>query len=105
MIRNLIFDLGGVLLNDDVEADPRALAEAGLPEYARWPEFPELGEIANRYLNGLMSDVRVWSVARGEDEIVADTTTEYSKGGEVSVKTFAFAAEELSALKARNANP
>lgn len=56
MIRNLIFDLGGVLLNYDIEADTRALAEAGLPEYARWPEFPELGETANSYLNGLMTD-------------------------------------------------
>ena len=34
----------------------------------------------------------------GNVEIVADTTTEFSKGGEVSVKTFAFAAEELSTL-------
>lgn len=56
MIRNLIFDLGGVLLNYDVEADTRALAEAGLPEYARWHEYPELGIIANGYLNGLISD-------------------------------------------------
>lgn len=56
MIRNLIFDLGGVILNYDVEADTKALAKAGLPEYSRWEEFPELGEIANLYLNGLISD-------------------------------------------------
>lgn len=56
MIRNLIFDLGGVLLNYDVDADTRALAEAGLPEYARWHEYPDLGQIADAYLNGLMAD-------------------------------------------------
>ena len=56
MIRNLIFDLGGVILNYDVEADTRALAQAGLPEYASWDRYPELGKIANLYLNGLISD-------------------------------------------------
>lgn len=56
MIRNLIFDLGGVILNYDVEADTRALAQAGLPEYASWDQYPELGKVANLYLNGLISD-------------------------------------------------
>lgn len=56
MIRNLIFDLGGVILNYDVEADTKALDQAGLPEYARWEQYPELGKIANLYLNGLISD-------------------------------------------------
>ena len=56
MIRNLIFDLGGVILNYDVEADTRALAQAGLPEYSSWDRYPELGKVANLYLNGLISD-------------------------------------------------
>ena len=56
MIRSLIFDLGGVLLNYDIEADTRALAEAGLPEYSAWGSCPGLGQIANLYLNGLMTE-------------------------------------------------
>lgn len=56
MIRSLVFDLGGVLLNYDTEADTRALAEAGLPGYSEWSSCPGLGQIANLYLNGLMTE-------------------------------------------------
>lgn len=52
----LIFDLGGVLVNYDLEADTRALAEVGLPEYFEWPKFPGLGDVCNPYLNGLMPE-------------------------------------------------
>ena len=54
IILNLLLDLGGVLLNYDMEADTEALQAIGLPEYAAWDEHPELSEITNLYLNGLM---------------------------------------------------
>ena len=56
MIQTLIFDLGGVLVNYDLEADVRALASVGLPDYFQWKHHPELMAIAHPYLNGLMPE-------------------------------------------------
>lgn len=55
-IQTLIFDLGGVLINYDLEADTRALASVGLPEYAEWNHYPEMQRICNDYLNGLLPE-------------------------------------------------
>ncbi len=52
----LIFDLGGVLINYDLEADRRALAEVGLPDYFEWAHVPGLSNVCNPYLNGLMPE-------------------------------------------------
>ena len=52
----LIFDLGGVLINYDLEADRRALAEVGLPDYFKWAHVPGLSDVCNPYLNGLMPE-------------------------------------------------
>lgn len=51
--KNLIFDLGGVIVNYDLEADTRSLHAVGLPTYSECCEHPELSSIMNNYLNGL----------------------------------------------------
>lgn len=55
-IKNLIFDLGGVLVNYDLLADARALQSVGLPDYFEWKNVPGLTDVCNPYLNGLMSE-------------------------------------------------
>lgn len=52
-MQNIIFDLGGVLVNYDLEADTEALLQVGLPLYSQWSQYPQLSSIANNYLNGL----------------------------------------------------
>lgn len=54
--RNLIFDLGGVLVNYDLQADARALAGIGLPDYFEWGRILGLTDVCNPYLNGLMDE-------------------------------------------------
>lgn len=55
-MKNLIFDLGGVLINYDLAADTQALTDVGLPLYSQWAAHPELAAICNPYLNGLLSE-------------------------------------------------
>lgn len=54
MIKNIIFDLAGVLLNLNVERDTQALASVGLPDWLGCLERPELARVLNLYLNGLI---------------------------------------------------
>lgn len=54
--RNLIFDLGGVLINYDLPADTRALAAVGLPRYSEWDRHPQLRQVCDAYLNGLLPE-------------------------------------------------
>lgn len=51
--KNIIFDLGGVIVNYDLEADTRALHAAGLPTYSECCDHPEINKIMNDFLNGL----------------------------------------------------
>lgn len=51
--KNIIFDLGGVIVNYDIEADTRALHAAGLPTYSECCDHPEISKIMNDFLNGL----------------------------------------------------
>lgn len=54
MVKNYVYDLGGVLLNYDLQRDTDALQAVGLPLYNQWKQYPELSRIANAYLNGLL---------------------------------------------------
>lgn len=54
--QTLIFDLGGVLINYDLEADVEALASVGLPDYFSWSQYPGLQQVCNAYLNGLSTE-------------------------------------------------
>jgi len=51
--KNIIFDLGGVIVNYDLEADTRALHTAGLPTYAECCDHPDISKVMNDFLNGL----------------------------------------------------
>ncbi len=51
--KNIIFDLGGVIVNYDLEADTRALRAAGLPTYTECCNHPDINRIMNNFLNGL----------------------------------------------------
>jgi len=97
MIRNLIFDLGGVILNYDVEADSRALAQAGLPEYASWNRYPELGKVANLYLNGLISDAEFCT---GIDPFCSAGTTDSMKLYSMQAVLADIPRERLEAIRA-----
>lgn len=55
-VHNIVFDLGGVLLNYDTHRDARALRAIGLPEYAEWPRTPGLSDLIEDYYAGLLSD-------------------------------------------------
>lgn len=54
MIKNIIFDLAGVLLNLNVERDTIALQQVGLPDWMGCQANPELMKTLNLYLNGLV---------------------------------------------------
>ena len=51
--KNIIFDLCGVVVNYDLEADKRALNAAGLPTYSECCNRPELCAVMSSFLNGL----------------------------------------------------
>lgn len=53
MIRNIIFDLAGVLLNLDIEADTKALVYVGLPDFDGCLQRTEISHPIMLYLNGL----------------------------------------------------
>lgn len=55
MIKNIIFDLAGVLLNLDLEQDTAALIGLGLPDFDECLRRPEISKPTLAYLNGLMS--------------------------------------------------
>lgn len=55
MIRNIIFDLAGVLMNLDIEKDTYALKCVGLPTYAECLKRPEIEQPMSAYLNGLIN--------------------------------------------------
>ena len=54
MIRNIIFDLAGVLLNLDIEKDTFALNSIGLPDFEGCLQREEIYVPTLAYLNGLM---------------------------------------------------
>ena len=53
-IRYLLFDLAGVLLNLDIEADTRALHSVGLPDFEQCQKMPDLMRIVSLYLDGMI---------------------------------------------------
>ena len=56
MIKNIIFDLAGVVMNLDLERDTAALVAAGLPDYATCLRNPVLKAVLDGYLNGLTTE-------------------------------------------------
>lgn len=74
--KNIIFDLGGVIVNYDIEADTRALHAAGLPTYAECCDHPEISKIMNDFLNGLTpweeyrTQIRPYCVPNITDEMI-----------------------------------
>lgn len=55
MIKNIIFDLAGVVLNLNLERDTKALNAAGLPDFENCLKNKELVKPLMAYLNGLVS--------------------------------------------------
>jgi len=53
MIRNIIFDLAGVLLNLNLERDTKALLSVGLPDFDGCIANTEIHGPISQYLNGL----------------------------------------------------
>ena len=56
MIKNIIFDLAGVILNLDIERDTKALNQVGLPDFMGCLASPAIAEPMVAYLNGLKSE-------------------------------------------------
>ena len=56
MIKNIIFDLAGVVLNLNLERDMKALSDAGLPDFKGCVENPQIAGAMMPYLNGLCSE-------------------------------------------------
>lgn len=56
MIKNIIFDLAGVVLNLNLERDTEALLSVGLPDFEQCLLRPEIVKPALGYLNGLISE-------------------------------------------------
>lgn len=56
MIKNLLFDLAGVLLNLDIEKDTKALLQIGLPDFEGCLKRPEIFKPVLAYLNGLLCE-------------------------------------------------
>lgn len=56
MIKNIIFDLAGVLLNLNIERDTKALQSVGLPDYMECLKNPDMLRPLTLYLNGLMEE-------------------------------------------------
>lgn len=55
MIKNIIFDLAGVVLNLDIERDTEALNAVGLPDFVGCLNDPAIATPMVAYLNGLKS--------------------------------------------------
>ena len=56
MIKNLLFDLAGVLFNLDIETDTKALHAVGLPDFDVCLKRPEIFRPVLAYLNGLLPE-------------------------------------------------
>lgn len=56
MIKNIIFDLVGVVLNMDLERDTMALQAAGLPDFEGCLKRPDIIGPVGDYINGLMEE-------------------------------------------------
>lgn len=56
MIKNIIFDLAGVVLNLNLERDVKALADAGFPDFKGCIENPKIAGAMMPYLNGLCTE-------------------------------------------------
>lgn len=56
MIKNIIFDLAGVVMNLNLERDEKALRAVGLPNFYDFPNYPEICGPTMEYLNGLTSE-------------------------------------------------
>jgi len=54
MIKNILIDFAGVIMNLDLERDTRSLNAAGLPDWKGCMADIPLREVLLRYLNGLM---------------------------------------------------
>ena len=54
MIRNIVFDLAGVVINLDLERDTAALQGIGLPDFEGCIKDKKIAEPMLAYLNGLM---------------------------------------------------
>lgn len=55
MIKNIIFDLAGVVLNLNLERDRKALSAVGFPDFYELHNHPEFYRPTIDYLNGLCS--------------------------------------------------
>lgn len=64
MIKNIIFDLAGVLLNLNVERDTIALNAVGLPDWMGCMAKPDLMRPLNLYLNGLIGQEEFLTMIR-----------------------------------------
>lgn len=64
MIKNIIFDLAGVLLNLNVERDTLALQAVGLPDWMGCMAKPDLMRPLNLYLNGLIGQTEFLPMIR-----------------------------------------
>lgn len=56
MIKNIIFDLAGVVLNLNLDRDTIALKSIGLPSFEECIKMPELIKLLDAYLSGLMPE-------------------------------------------------
>jgi len=56
MIKNIIFDLAGVIINLDIERDTKALDSVGLPNFYEFPKHPEICKPTIAYLDGLLGE-------------------------------------------------
>jgi len=54
MIKNIIFDFAGVIMNLDIERDTKSLLKAGLPDWMGCLSNKELRHVLLEFLNGLM---------------------------------------------------
>ncbi len=79
MIRNIIFDLAGVLLNLNIERDTEALLSVGLPDYEGCIAHPEIVGPISLYLNGLtgkdtfLQDIRPFCRPDATDTEILDS--------------------------------
>lgn len=55
MIKNILLDLAGVILNLDIKRDTKSLVTAGLPDWAGCLANEPLKKVLLEHLNGLMS--------------------------------------------------
>lgn len=65
MIKNIIFDLAGVVLNLNLERDTEALMSVGLPDFEQCMMRPEIVKPALAYLNGMCTEEEFLKGIRG----------------------------------------